>query len=131
MKTAARLLVGLVALFFVAWGLRFYFLPQSMAAEFFVTPLDAGGLSTVRGDLGGLFIAVGVFAALGLRSGYARRLWTAATIVGAVAFGRLIGFATDGPTQTAVVAFVAELVFIAILVFGAQTLRDDVAPTNP
>ena len=102
-----------------------------MAGEFFIAPTDAAGWSTVRGDLGGLFIAVGAFAALGLRSGYARRLWTAATIVGAVAFGRLIGFVTDGPTPTALVAFVTELVFIAFLAFGARTLRDEPAPTNP
>jgi len=129
MKIAARILVGLVALFFVAWGLRFYFAPQAMAVEFFVTPLDPGGLSTVRGDLGGMFVAVGAFAALGLRSGYARWLTAAAAIVGAVAFGRLIGFVVDGPAPTAVVAFVVELVFVAILIFGARTLRD-VSPTS-
>ena len=128
MQVAARVLVGLVALFFVAWGLRCYFTPQTMAAEFFVTPLDPGGLSTVRGDIGGMFVAVGVFAALGLRSGYARWLTAAASIVGAVAFGRVIGFVTDGPAQTAVVAFVAELVFIAILMFGARILQG--APAN-
>jgi hypothetical protein len=130
MKVAARILVGLVALFFVVWGLRFYFMPSAMAGEFLIAPTDAGGWSTLRGDLGGLFIAVGVFAALGLRPGYARRLWTAATIVGAVAFGRLIGFVADGPTATTVVPFVAELVFIAILAFGARTLRGDPAPTS-
>jgi hypothetical protein len=116
-------------LFFVVWGLRFYFTPQAVAAEFFVTPLDAGGLSTVRGDIGGMFLAVGGFAALGLRNGYARWLTTAAAIVGAVALGRVIGFVADGPAPTAVVAFVVELVFIAILVFGARTLRDDVPTT--
>jgi len=130
MKIVARILVGFVALFFVVWGLRFYFTPLDMATEFLIAPTSSGGWSTVRGDLGGLFIAVGVFAALGLRTGYARRLWTAATIVGAVAFGRLVGLATDGPTETTVVPFVAELVFIAILAFGARILRDEPAPTT-
>jgi len=124
MKIAARILVGLVALFFLVYGLRFYFTPQSMAAEFAVTPIDLPGLSTMRGDLGGMFIAVGVFAALGLRSGHARRLYTAATIVGAVAFGRAIGFVLDGTAPTTFVPFAIELVFIAILAFGARVLRE-------
>ncbi len=123
MTWLARILVGLVAAFFLVWGLRFYFSPDSMAAEFSIAPSGIPGVSTVRGDLGGLFIAVGLLAASGLRRGSHRLLYSAATIVGAVAFGRVVGFAFEGTPMTTVVPFVAELVFVAILLFGAMRLR--------
>ena len=96
-----------------------------MAAAFSIAPAGLPGVSTVRGDLGGMFVSVGLFAGLGLRRGAYRSLHTAATIVGAVAFGRLIGFAFDGAPIATVVPFVAELVFIAVLLFGAQRLRTE------
>ncbi len=123
MTLLARILVGLVAAFFLVWGLRFYFSPDAMAAEFSVAPSGVPGLSTVRGDLGGMFVAVGLLSAFGLRRGSHRLLYTAATIIGAVAFGRFIGFAYDGTPAPTVVPFVAELVFLAILLFGAMRLR--------
>ena len=123
MKWLARILVGLVAAFFFVWGLRFYFSPDEMAAEFFIAASGATGLSTVRGDLGGLFVGVGLLAGAGLRRGSYRLLYTAATVIGAVAFGRFVGFAFDGTPMTSVVPFVAELVFVAILLFGACQLR--------
>src|SRR5882757_6788360 len=96
MKILAQILVGLVAAFFLVWGVRFFFTPDAMAAAFSIAPSGIAGVSTVRGDLGGMFVAVGLFAALGLRRGNHRLLHAAATIVGAVAFGRVIGFAFDG-----------------------------------
>ena len=119
MTLLARILVGLVAVFFLVWGLRFYFSPDAMAASFSIAPSGVPGLSTVRGDLGGMFVAVGVLAAAGLRRGSHRLLYTAATI---------IGFAFDGTPMTSVVPFVAELVFVAILLFGALRLRAETRP---
>lgn len=128
MTLLARILVGLVAAFFLVWGLRFYFSPDAMAAAFSIAPSGVPGLSTVRGDLGGMFVAVGVLAAAGLRRGSHRLLYTAATIIGAVAFGRFVGFAFDGTPATSVVPFVAEVVFVAILLFGALRLRTEIRP---
>ena len=128
MRVLAQILVGLVAAFFLVWGLRFFFTPDAMAAAFSIAPSGIPGVSTVRGDLGGMFVAVGLFAALGLRRGNYRLLHAAATIVGAVAFGRVIGFAFDGTPMTTVVPFVAELVFIAMLLFGAHRLRPENRP---
>ena len=67
MTILVRTLIGLIALIFVAWGLRFIFTPEAMAAEFAITPSGVAGLSTIRGDLGGAFPAIGLFAAMGLR----------------------------------------------------------------
>ncbi|HEY6599707.1 MAG TPA: DUF4345 family protein [Pseudomonadales bacterium] len=122
MMLIARILAGLVGLFFVVWGLRFYFAPEALAAEFAITPLGVAGLSTIRGDLGGAFVAIGGLIAFGLQSNAPRWLYTAALILGAVALGRAIGFVADGTVPSTVVPFVVELVFIAVLLAAARLI---------
>ena len=120
MTLLARILAGLVGLFFVVWGLRFYFAPEALATEFAIVPTGIGGMSTVRGDLGGAFVGIGALIALGLRSNAARWLYAAAGIVGAVALGRVIGFVADGTAPNSVVPFVVEVVFIVVLLAAAR-----------
>ncbi len=124
MQVVARILVGLVALFFLAFSFRFFFLPEGIAADFAIAPLGVAGLSTIRGDLGGAFFAIGVFALLGLRAGATQWLYASAAIVGAVAFGRTVGFAIDGLLTTTLVPFLIEVAFVAILLIGARALRN-------
>jgi hypothetical protein len=123
MTLVARILVGLVALFFLAFSFRFFFLPEGIATEFAVAPLGVAGLSTIRGDLGGAFFAIGAFALMGLRAGAAQWLCASAAVIGAVAVGRTFGFAIDGMLPTTLVPFIVEVVFVVILLFGARTLR--------
>jgi len=118
----SKTLVGLVALFFVVWGVRFYFTPDAMAQAFSVVPTGIAGLATVRGDLGGAFLATGVFAALGVWKGAAHWLWSAIIVIGAIAVGRIVGFVVDGTDPMTIMPFVVELVFIAMLWFGVRRL---------
>ncbi len=122
MTLLARILASLVALFFVVWGMRFYFTPDAMAREFSIVPLGVAGLSTIRGDLGGAFIAIGVLIALGLQSSAPRWLYAAAGIIGAVALGRVVGFVADGTVPNSVVPFVVEVVFIVVLLAAARRI---------
>jgi hypothetical protein len=117
-----RVVLGSMALFFFAWGLRFVFTPDTMAADFFVAPVGTGGLSTIRGDLGGAFLAVAAFIALGLRRGATHWLHAGAILLGLIAAGRAVGFVFDGVTESALAAFVAEIVFTALLLIGARRL---------
>ena len=130
MTLVARVLVGLVALFFVVWGFRFLFTPEAMATEFSIVPSGVAGLATIRGDLGGAFVAIGVLALRGLRVGAARWLYVAAGIIGAIALGRVVGFVIDGMVPTTVVPFVAEVVFVAVLLFGARQLAGSTQSKN-
>jgi hypothetical protein len=61
-----RAVLGSIALFVFAWGLRLVFTRDTMGAEFFVAPVGTGGLSTIRGDLGGALLAASDFIAPGL-----------------------------------------------------------------
>src|SRR5262245_40735874 len=106
----SKILVGLVGLFFIVWGVRFYVTPDAMAQAFSIVPSGIAGLATVRGDLGGAFIATGVFSVLGLWRGAAHWLWAAVGIIGAIAAGRLIGFVFDGTEPMTIAPFVTELI---------------------
>jgi len=128
MTILVRTLIGLIALFFIASGLRLFITPEAMAAAFSIVPSGVPGLSTVRGDLGGTFLAIGLFSAMGLRRGARHWLYSAAAVLAAIAVGRLIGFALDGATTALSVAFSAELAFIAALVYAARRLRSEDQP---
>ena len=123
MTTFIRVLVGLVALFFVVFGLRFVLTPEAMAAgDFALLPVGIPGLATIRGDLGGAFLAVGIFSIVGLANRARPWLYAAAIVVGTIATCRLVGFAVDGLNRITVAPFVAELVMVAILLAGARRL---------
>ena len=122
MTLLARMLIGLIALIFLVFGLRFYFTPDAMAVEMFIAPAGAAGLSTIRGDLGGAFFATGVFALLGMRPNATHWLYAAAGIIGAIALGRLFGFVFDGTAPNAVIGFIVEVVFVSVLLIGARQL---------
>jgi hypothetical protein len=117
-----RVVLGLIAAFFIVFGLRFMLMPDAMAAEFFITPVGISGLSTMRADLGGAFLGIGACIALGLFGRGAQWLYAAALILAVIAVGRLVGFAADGTTQSAITALVAEVVFAVLLLIGARRL---------
>jgi len=123
MVWVVRVTLGLIALFFVVGGLRFMLTPESMAAEFFISPLGVAGLSTVRADLGGAFVAVGVFIVLGLRPGATQWLYAAAIANAAFAVARGVGMVADGVVAHAVTACVVEVVIFVLLVIGARRLQ--------
>jgi Domain of unknown function (DUF4345) len=117
-----RIVLALIATFFIVIGLRFMLTPDAMAWEFFVTPIGADGLSTIRGDLGGTFIGIGALIVLGLRPFATRWLHAAALIIAAVALGRIVGLAFDGFAESAAIACVVEIVFVVLLEVGARRL---------
>lgn len=123
MVIVVRIVLGLIALFFLLLGVRFMFAPDSIAPEFSVTAIGAAGLSTLRGDLGGTLAGVGILVALGLRAGATRWLYAAMIPLAAVVVGRLVGFVVDGTTQPSLLACTIEVIIIALLAIGARRLR--------
>ena len=124
MVNVIRLVLGLIAAFFIIFGLRFMLTPEAMAVEFFISPVGAAGLSTVRGDLGGAFLGIGTFIILGLRPLATQWLHAAALILGTIALGRVVGFAVDGAVPSAVTGCIVEVVFVVLLEIGARRLRN-------
>ncbi len=52
-------------------------------------------------------------------------------LLGAVALGRLVGFAFDGTPPAVVIPFSTELAFIAALVYAARRLRSEDVTQGP
>jgi ribonuclease Z len=103
-------------------GLMLWFATEDVAGRFGVEAISVAGLSTLRADLGGLFVAL---AALCLAGAWKRqRAWLVAAIVllGAVVGGRLVGLVAVGQSAGALRALAIELGAILILAIAVRTL---------
>jgi hypothetical protein len=59
MQIVLRYLSGFAGVFFVVLGLTFLLAPGSEFERFALLPSGNAGLSTLRGDMGGLFLGMG------------------------------------------------------------------------
>lgn len=66
MQIAIKVVVGLIALLLLVMAFNLMFDPADSALGFNVTPIGIDGLSTLRADLGGMFLASAVLLVLGL-----------------------------------------------------------------
>jgi len=112
-----------MALAFFGIALNFLFDPLAGAAQFAVVPEGIRGLNTVRGDLGGLFLGAALLLGTGLLRGQTVWFLAVAVVMGAIAVGRLLGFALDGWSGNSVMEFAGELGIIAVLVLAHRVLR--------
>ncbi|MCZ6853925.1 MAG: DUF4345 family protein [Gammaproteobacteria bacterium] len=125
MKIALKIIVGLVALLLLFMGLSTMIDPSGMAAQFGVTPEGIVGLSTLRGDVGGMFITGGVLLALGILRGQTLWFLAVALLMGLIALGRLVGFVLDGVEQSVLVAFIVEIVLVVLFVIAHRQLSTE------
>lgn len=116
MDLAARILVSLVTLALLGLGLRTLFTPRAMLDNFAVDPRGAAGLNTIRGVIGGLFLAAVAMLLTGLLTGQGPWLLAVAMLLGAVAVGRVVGLVADGPTKAVVPPLIVEVVMVGVLV---------------
>ncbi len=118
MQIAIKVVVGLMAALFLVLGVGVMFDPTTAPAQFGVEALGPVGMSTLRGDLGGMFLGSAVMLAWGILRGRTTLFLAVAVLMGAIAFGRSIGFVVDGANPRVITAFVVELVMVVILVFA-------------
>ena len=123
MDLTLRIVVALFALLFLIMGVNLMLAPVSGAEGMAVTPIGEAGLSTLRADLGGLFVGSAVLLILGIMQRKAEWFLAVAVLMALIALGRLIGFIADGnPSQSTVIAFGFELVIAAVLVLAGRKL---------
>ncbi|MEZ5558205.1 MAG: DUF4345 family protein [Pseudomonadales bacterium] len=118
-----KILVGLVALLLLYLGLGLVFDPLEGVRAFAVEPQGLHGLSTIRGDLGGMFIASTIMLSIGLATGASLWYMAVAVLMGAIAAGRVVGFVVDGYDDASLAPFIVELVMVAVLVTARVVLR--------
>jgi ribonuclease Z len=115
MQIVLRYLSAFVGLFFLALGLMFLFSPASQTAQFALLPSGNAGLSTMRGDMAGLFLGMALFSLLGAIRGSVTFLAIPASFLGFIIFGRLFNLMLDGPSATGEQSMLIEIVLAAVL----------------
>jgi len=123
MQSVLRYLSGFVGLFFLALGLMFLFLPGSQTAQFALLPSGNAGLSTMRGDMAGLFLGMGLFSLLGAIRGSLRFLAIPASFLGFIILGRLFNLMLDGRSSTGEQSVLIEIALAAVLLLTIVSLR--------
>jgi hypothetical protein len=118
MQIAIKIVVGLMTLLFLWLGFGVMFNPASAPAQFGVEALGITGSSTLRGDLGGMFVGSAVLLAWGILRGQTMLFLAVAVLMGTIACGRLVGFVVDGANARVIAPFAVELVMVVILVFA-------------
>lgn len=114
----ARVLVGLMALFFFAMGVQFWFALDASAAQFQIEAAGALGRASIRADVGAFFLSVGLFCGYAAWKQCGGAAAAAALLFGLALFGRLVTLAMDGPAPGAVPPMVVEAVSVAILMWA-------------
>ncbi len=131
MLAFTRILVGLYGLIFAALGFGFWVAPERAAERFAVEPLGLVGLSTLRGDFGGVFLGLAVLCIAGAWSRRRGLLTAAAIVLGAIILGRLLGAVLSGGSAGLIPNLPVELVGFAALVLCARALPQTGAPSRP
>jgi hypothetical protein len=121
MKLAARIATGLIALLFLAMGVRWIVDPAGAAAGLGMELLTGLGASSQIGDFGAFFLSGGAMLAWAVRTGQAGWTYPPAIMVGAAAVMRTLAWAT-GNADFAAQAIVPEIIMTAIFV-GSARLR--------
>ncbi len=118
MDTVVQILVGLAALLLLGLGGMSMFVPQRMASNFSIEPAGSPGLNTIRGVIGGTFLASVAMLVVGLTTGEALWLLPVAMIFGAAIIGRVVGIVADGFDGKIIPPLVVEVVMVAVLVWA-------------
>jgi hypothetical protein len=113
-----RIVLGLLALGLLAGGIGFGFAPERAAVNFAITTTGLAGLGTLRADLGGCFLALGLVTLAGLRPGHSS--WLIAPLVFFAAFLalRLFHLAIDGVSFGGLRSATIEAIALALLYLG-------------
>ena len=116
MITVYSVLVGLICLALSGLGVMSMFAPKKMVKNFAIEPQGSAGLNTIRGVIGGLFIAGLAMLIAGLVTGETLWFLAVAIVLGVVALGRTVGILLDGFEKSVAPPLVLEMVMVAILV---------------
>jgi ribonuclease Z len=119
----SRFIVTLAALFFAGLGFAFWFAPQEAAELLGIEAANAAGTTALRADLGGLFLGFALLCGGGAWFRRRSRILAAATLLGTIVAGRLLGWTLDGTAAGGLRELAIELVALAGLLGYARGLR--------
>ena len=119
-KGAFRLLIGLFGALSLVQASRLWLSPHIAVGVLGLQDLNSTGLATVRADVAGLFVSMGLLMIYGAVRN-SRAALTGGLVVIASAFaGRLFAAATDGVTSAQYPPLAIEAIIVTLLIFGRQ-----------
>ena len=126
MQSIFKIILGLLALLFLVFGAAFMFAPDMIIAAFALNPAAAENpelaWSTVRGDMGGLFLTMGAALGLGIATNNKTWIQAAMMLTGLIFIGRAVGLVVNGGDQQIYINMAIEAVGIAIMWLYARNL---------
>lgn len=122
MRYVIQGLVVLIALLFLFMGVNFVLNPTEAGGGVGLEALNVTGWSSLRGDMGGLFLGTAALCIYGLVRRNEGAFLAVAVYMGAIALGRIAGFAQEGYTESALTAFGVEIVVVLLLSYAAVRL---------
>lgn len=114
----ARVLVGLMGLFFFYMGTQFWFALDASAAQFQIQAAGALGRASIRADFGSFFLSVGLLCGYAAWKQCGSAAAAAALLFGLALLGRAATIILEGQAPGAIPPMVVEAVCVAILLWA-------------
>jgi ribonuclease Z len=127
-----RFIATVLALLFATLGLTFWVVPERAAHRLGVEAVGVAGLSAFRADFGGLFVGLALLCAVAAWT--KRRLWlfAAALMLGAIVFGRSLGWVVEGRVGVLELALeLGALGTLAVCIRGSRPAATGERPGAP
>lgn len=121
-RTALRVLIGLVGVLALLIALRLWIDPAAPAAQLGLTGNGLLGQATLRADVAGFFGAAGLLSLLAAWLGQARLLTAPLLLITLALTGRLITVVVSGYAPEMLQPMVIEAVLLVILLAGRRVL---------
>ena len=122
MKIILRAGLGLCGGLALLLALGFLVQPETSAARLGLTAAGPVGLSTLRGDMTGLFALIGAFSLTAAVRARAVYLVAPAVLVSVILVGRGVSAVVDGSGAMALPLIGVEVVMLAVMVCGLKAL---------
>lgn len=122
MRMILRGLLGLCGVLALVLALGFLARPETSAARLGLAPVGAVGLSTLRGDMTGVFALIGVFSLVAAVRARAIYLVAPTVMVSAILLGRGVSAMVDGSGADALPLIGVEVGMLAVMVWGLKAL---------
>lgn len=123
MQIILRGLLGLCGVLALILALGFLVQPQVSAVRLGLSPVGSVGLSTLRGDMTGVFALIGVFVLLAAGRARAIYLVAPAMMVSVILVGRGVSALVDGSGAAALPLIGVEVGMLAVMVWGLKALN--------
>lgn len=122
MKIILRAALGLCGGLALLLALGFLAQPETSAVRLGLTAAGPVGLSTLRGDMTGLFTLIGAFSLAAAVRAKAAYLVAPAVLVSIILMGRGVSAVVDGSGALALPLIGVEIAMLAVMVWGLKVL---------